>query len=94
MFLIEDAIPDFERILLSAVRPFESARQSFVWSETGRMLVADGWDYVRIFGIRSLGDWHQYARLMRGATFNVEANAVVAARKTIILRQDSRLSVR
>jgi hypothetical protein len=85
---------DFVTLLWSAVRPYEKATQSYAWSEAGRMLVADGWDFVRIFSVRSLGDWHRYAMRMRVATFGKELNAMVAARKTIILRQDPRLSVR
>lgn len=85
---------DFVTVLRSTVRPFETASRSYEWSESGRMLVSDGWDFVRIFGIRSLGDWHRYQMRMRAASFSNDLNAMVAARKTIILRADPRLSVR
>jgi hypothetical protein len=84
----------YERGLLNEVRPFERTNRLYDWSETGRMLVSDGWDYLRIFGVKSLGDWHRYKRGTRGQGFQFAADTVVAARKTIILRRESRLSVR
>jgi hypothetical protein len=84
----------YERGLLNEVRPFERTNRLYDWSETGRMLVSDGWDYLRIFGIKSLGDWHRYKRGTRGQGFQFAADTVVAARKTIILRREARMSVR
>jgi hypothetical protein len=84
----------FERGLLNEVRPFERANRLYDWSETGRMLVSDGWDYLRIFGVKTLGDWHRYKRGTRGQGFQFATDTVVAARKTIILRRNGRLSVR
>lgn len=82
----------WEAQLLERTRPAEAAAHLYQWSETGRMLVSDGWDYLRIFGIRSLGDWHRYQQHMHAAS--PEFTAHVAARKTLILKQDARLSVR
>jgi hypothetical protein len=84
----------YERGLLNEVRPHERTNRLYDWSETGRMLVSDGWDYLRIFGVKSLGDWHRYKRGTRGQGFQFAADTVVAARKTIILRRDGRLSIR
>lgn len=84
----------FERLLANPVRPFEKQRALYQWSETGRMLVADGWDYLRVFGVRSLGDWHAYVEAMRSAEFQRNLAPLVAARKTLILRGEPRLSVR
>jgi hypothetical protein len=58
------------------------------------MLVSDGWDFVRIYGIASLGQWQQYRERMRTAPRVAEMDGLVAARKTIILKRDARLSVR
>ncbi len=44
----------FQPLLARQVRRFEQNRKLVQWSETGRMLVRDGWDYLRIFNIRSL----------------------------------------
>ncbi len=84
----------YERGLRTEVRPFERANGLYQWSETGRMLVSDGWDYLRIFGIASLGDWHRYTRDARQPGSPFAADTLVAARKTIILRREGRLSVR
>ena len=84
----------FTTLLFNSVRPFERERALYTWSETGRMLVSDGWDFVRIYGIRSLGQWQQYRERMRTAPRVAEMDALIAARKTIILKRDARLSVR
>ena len=84
----------FESQLAARVRPFELAGHLYEWSESGRMLVSDGWDFLRIYGVRSLGDWHHYLQQMRTAPFHQELDSLVAARKTLILRRDARLSIR
>ncbi len=84
----------FTTLLFTSVRPFERERGLYAWSETGRMLVSDGWDFVRIYGITSLGQWQQYRERMRTAPRVAELDGLIAARKTIILKRDARLSVR
>lgn len=81
-------------LLITFIRPFERERGLYAWSESGRMLVSDGWDFVRIYGIRSLGDWHRYRERMRNSPHGSELDAMISARKTIILKRDARLSVR
>lgn len=82
------------------VQLFEHTRRKAVdsgvvrWTEFGRMLVSDGWDFLCISHLRSLGDWQRYRAFMRGQHEGRGELAVVTARKTIILRQDPRLSVR
>lgn len=84
----------FATLLFTFIRPFERARSVYLWSETGRMLVSDGFDFVRIYGISSLGDWQRYRERMRTAPHGAELDGIIASRKTIILRRDARLSVR
>ena len=84
----------FEELLARRVRPFERERSLYRWSETGRMLVADGWDYLRLFGVPSLAGWHAYRTALREAALQKELAPLVAARKTLILRSDPKLSVR
>ncbi len=50
----------YERLVRARVRAVERARSLVRWSETGRFLVSDGWDYVRFIGISSLADWQRY----------------------------------
>lgn len=85
---------DFESALRDLVRRSEKDGQLYDWSETGRVLVGDGWDYVRIFGVRTLADWHRYQRFALSPTMLAPFNRTIAARKTIILRHDPRLDVR
>lgn len=85
---------EFENRLRTLIRVSEKDARLYDWSETGRVLVGDGWDYVRIFAIQSLADWHRYQRYIHGTTMRAQFAATVAARKTIILRLDPRLSVR
>lgn len=85
---------DFEVGLRDVVRKSEKDAQLYDWSETGRVLVGDGWDYVRIFGIRTLADWHRYQRFALGPMMLPQFVRTIAARKTIILRHDPQLSVR
>ena len=81
-------------LLITFIRPFERERGLYAWSESGRMLVSDGWDFVRIYGIRSLGEWQRYRERMRNSPHGNELDAMISARKTIIVKRDSRLSVR
>lgn len=89
-----DARSRFHALLAGSIRPFEQQRKVYEWSETGRMLVSDGWDFVRIHGIRSLADWQRYREQLRTAPAGAQLEAMITARKTLILRRDSRLSVR
>lgn len=84
----------FEQQLAKRVRMFERERRLTQWSETGRMLVSDGWDYLRIFGFGSLGDWHRYLTALRGAPFSEELEGGIAARKSIIVREVPGIAVR
>jgi len=84
----------FEGLLAEWVRGFERERHLADWSETGRMLVSDGWDYLRIFGIRSLADWHRYRTETREAAFAGKLQDIIAARKTMILRNLPSVAVR
>ncbi len=84
----------FERLVRERVRPFERSRDLVQWSETGRMLVSDGWDYLRIIGIGSLAEWHRYQTRMWSAPFNADLQRYVSARKTIVVRAIPSLSVR
>ncbi|MDP1571963.1 MAG: hypothetical protein Q8L86_18350 [Vicinamibacterales bacterium] len=83
-----------EDLIAARVRPFELDERLHLWSETGRVLVGDGWDYVRIFGVASLGAWHDALQRTRTAEFQQALAPVVMARKTIILRREPRLSLR
>ena len=82
----------YEALVGSALRPLERAHGHARSSETGRLLVSDGWDYLRLHRVRSLGDWHRHAVAER--VLDDRLGPLVAARKVIILREDPRASVR
>lgn len=83
----------FSTLLATAVRPWERMAGLTLWSETGRTLVSDGWDFVRIYGISALGDWHTYRTRMRESSAGSALEPLIAARKTMILRRARQLSV-
>lgn len=84
----------FEALLRAQVRPLEKAQRWYGWAESGRLLVSDGWDYLRIYGISSLGAWQSYVTHAREAPYARQLGRLIAARKTIVVRNDPRLSVR
>lgn len=85
---------DFERLLASTVVPWERGLASIKTSETGRFLISDGWDYLRILGIDSLADDYAYISATRTQAFGARLDGLVVARKRIVVREDPALSVR
>lgn len=84
----------FEAFLTSHVRPYEREHALDLWSETGRLLVADGWDYLRLHGVESLGAWQRYRHGLEASPFSADWDGYVSATKTIILRADATAAVR
>ncbi len=76
------------------VRGAERRRQLYDRSETGRMLLSDGWDYLRIYQISSLGTWQALSGARRQASDLHAPEEFVAARKALIVRAVPGLSVR
>lgn len=74
----------------------EGSREGAVvrWSETGRLMLSDGWDYLRIVRLGTLADWQGYQRALTRAGVTEELDRLVAARRTILVRQLPALSVR
>ena len=92
--VVPEGRSSYERLLRARVRAVEHARSLVRWSETGRLLIADGWDYVRFIGISSLADWQRYRAAMEEAGAWNEVDRLVVARKTMVVRQAPTLSVR
>lgn len=84
----------FERLIATRVRGVERDLAGIRWSETGRLLVSDGWDYLRIFGTESLASWQGRDDALRERGVARDVDQLVVARKTIILRGVRALSVR
>jgi len=87
----------FEQQVLSTVHSWEQQddmRDIVLRSETARFLVADGWDYLRTYAIRNLSAWQAYAAARGRHPAANAVNRMVAARKTLILREIDDLRVR
>ena len=84
----------WERMIGSEARARERAQGAVVRVEGGRMLVSDGWDYVRMFGIRSLADWQAHVEGARVSVYAARLGRLVVARKVVIVRQLPELAVR
>jgi hypothetical protein len=81
-------------LLQRDLRAFEKAQGLYLSSETGRMLVSDGWDFLRIHQVASLEQWQRYQQQTRVSPYAGQLDSMIVARKTLILRGDARLSVR
>lgn len=87
----------FERQMLQVVHPWEEdqpIRQLVPRTETARFLLADGWDYLRIYAVRDLAAWQAYSTARARHPAASVANRLVEQRKTMILRELSDMRVR
>jgi len=83
----------FEEALGNTVVPWERARGTP--SATGRFLLADGWHYLRIIGLESLGAYQAYWTDLRGRSgYDAELARTVLARRDVLLARVPGLSVR
>ena len=81
----------FERALRTVA---EADREGGVPSATGRFLVSDGWDYLRILGFDSLGAFQDYRRPpVRGVRAG-PLTGLTVQRRQVILSQLPALAVR
>lgn len=84
----------FEHLLRETLVPWERNAAITVGGETGRYLLSDGLDFLRIHSVASLGDWHRYVTARDGAPFGGELDAAIAASRQIIVAPVEELSVR
>ena len=61
---------------------------------TGRFLIADGWDYLRVLGFESLGDFQVYLERVRDAPGHAALDALVAERRVMVLPAVRGLAIR
>ncbi|MEQ9398706.1 MAG: hypothetical protein RJQ04_06010 [Longimicrobiales bacterium] len=74
---------DFERRLRRGVVSLEQTWG--VPSSTGRFLVSDGWDYLRILGFESLGAFQDYWTRMAASQVGRGLDELTAARREAVL---------
>jgi hypothetical protein len=82
----------FERAVDDAVAPLEA--ELGVPSATGRFLVSDGWDYLRVVGFDSLGAFQAYRARLASHRIHRVLDAVVEVRRETILSNVPDLAVR
>jgi hypothetical protein len=84
--------PAFERVLEDTILPWEEA--GGVPSATGRFLVSDGWNYLRIIGFGSLGDYQRYWARVNAEADYAAISQITVRRKEIVVAPVPELSVR
>ena len=95
-FIWYDILPgqseSFEEILESTTVPWE--KKSGIPSATGRFLVSDGWNYLRLVGFDSLGDYQEYWSLLNEVAGHSQIAGLTVRRREVIVASVSSLSVR
>jgi hypothetical protein len=90
--LTPGAGPDFEDALRSRVIDWE--RANGVPANTGRFLISDGWQYLRLLGFDSLGDFQEYwTRVGPEAGYDA-IDRITVSRKVIVAGEVRALAVR
>lgn len=92
--LVPAASRAYELLLQTAVQPWERDLPDLQLSETGRVIIGQDWDYLRILGFSSLSGWHDALTAWREHGASEQVALHVASRKTYIVREDERLRVR
>jgi len=92
--LVPAAQRAYELLLQTSAIPFERDLAFLYLSETGRVIVGDGWDYVRIFGFETLAGYHDYTTIWRERSEAEQLALHVSARKVVIVRDDETLRIR
>ncbi|PIQ62681.1 MAG: hypothetical protein COV99_05235 [Bacteroidetes bacterium CG12_big_fil_rev_8_21_14_0_65_60_17] len=82
----------FETLLREHVAPWEA--RNGVSSETGRFLVSDGWDYLRMISFSDLHGYETWWRAMHALDVQDELEAITSRRQEIILGTLTDFSVR
>jgi hypothetical protein len=93
--VVPDGGGGLEQVLATSVVAWEHAGPAaLLSSETGRLIVSDGWDYLRLYRVRNLAGWQAYLHARREQDWATDLERHVARRKVIILREATELRVR
>jgi hypothetical protein len=85
---------NYERLLQIHSTPWERSLGKVRSSETGRCLVCDGWDYLRILGFDSLGDFHDHLIAARTQSWATPMDELRGPRRRLIVRPVEALRIR
>lgn len=83
---------EFEEILERAVTPWEATHGRV--ASTGRFLLSDGWTHLRILGIDSLGEFHNYQSEHRLQPWHTDIRELLDRDRQVILAVIPDFSVR
>ena len=86
------ARPGFEAAMSEVVEGPD--RSTGTPSATGRFLVSDGWDYLRMLAFDSLADFQAYQDALSAHPSGRRLDGVIAARRQVILASVPELAVR
>jgi len=75
-------------------KSWEEEHRFAAGSESGRFPLSDGFDFFRILGISSLGEWQRYVEAQRGASFAATLEGWIAESRQVILAPVRELSLR
>ena len=92
--LVPAAQRAYELLLQTSVVPWERDLTWLQLSETGRVIVGDGWDYLRILGFASLSEYQDYVTGWRERSEFDQLALHVANRKVFIVTEDEALRVK
>jgi hypothetical protein len=84
----------YGRLLRDEIVPWERRSGIFAGGESGPYLVSDGFSFLRVFGLSSLGDWHRYRGEAEKQPFARELEASIAAERVLLVAPLHELSVR
>jgi hypothetical protein len=85
---------EYARLIRERVVPWEKEERLLSGSETGRFLVSNGLDFLRVLGLSSLGGFQRYLDSLRRAPFAPEIEEWTAESREVILAPVRELSVR
>ena len=92
--LVPAARRAYELLLDTTVLPWEKNQTFLQSTETGRVFIGEGWDYLRILGFTSMAGYQDYLGAWR---HHPEADALalhVTDKKVFVVREDEGLRVR
>jgi hypothetical protein len=93
--VVPDGGPGLEQVLATRAVPWEEGLPGGLLSaESGRLIVGDGWDYLRMYRVRHLAGWQAYLQARREQDWATDLERHVGARKVIVLREAPELRVR
>ncbi|MFT5144073.1 MAG: hypothetical protein ACI80V_003655 [Rhodothermales bacterium] len=81
----------FESGIADTVLPWE--KESGVAASTGRVLVSDGWDYLRVVGRESLGDFQSYLEGLNSHGGD-ELDPTISRRRVILVSNMKDMAIR